>query len=154
VKTEAPASAGTTVTTATPSLPSPSDEVEGIRAYQRAARRIVRDPGLSFVQACMAILNLIREARGSEVAEVTIAAIWAEAGVFVTTGDRPLDREGILEELTASDPLEQAIRAQLRKQHVRCEACLRLLPTEPELDRRRTLRRAALRERLIREEAV
>jgi hypothetical protein len=99
----------------------------------------------------MAILNLIRQARSSEAPELTIAAIWSEAGAFVSSGDRPLDRAALVEELAASDPVEQAIRTQLRKQHDRCETCLRVLPTEEQLDHQRSLRRAALEERLLRE---
>lgn len=135
-------------------VPDTDAILEEVRSFQRTARRIVRDPALSFIQASMAVLRLIQEGRNTEAPETTVAAIWSEVRGFVGTGDPPMDRSTILELLAASDPVEQAIRAQLRKQHVRCETCLRLLPTEKELDHRRTLTRASLQDALLREEAV
>jgi hypothetical protein len=136
------------------SLPDGSDAVEEVRVYQRTARRIVRDPRLTFIQATMAILNLIRQARSSEAPELTIAAIWSEASDFVSSGDRPLDREALVEELAAHDIVDRALRGLLRDGYVRCPECTRLLPDERELDRQRYLRRSALEDALLREEAV
>jgi hypothetical protein len=131
-------------TTATDSLVVPGDTVQAIKVYQRTARRIVRDPTLSYIQAALAVLRLIQEARKAEAPELAVEAILSEAWGYVSGGERPLDREAIAAELAASDRVDQAIRAQLRKQHARCETCLRLLPDERALDRQRDQRRVAL----------
>ncbi len=72
--------------------------------------------------------------------------MWVEAKAFVRDEPPPPP-------VRIGDPVEDAIRAQHRKGHVRCETCLRLLPTPGELDRARRERIAELERRRLFEEA-
>jgi hypothetical protein len=149
-----PALAGPTATTATESLLGPGDTVEEIQTFQRTARRIVRNPDLTVMQVCVALIRLAVEARRTQAPELCQAAIWTEAEVFVMTGERPMDREAIVEALHASDPVEMTLRRLVRDGYVRCPECTRVLPDERALDHRRTLARQSLEDALVREGAV
>jgi tagatose-1,6-bisphosphate aldolase non-catalytic subunit AgaZ/GatZ len=137
---------------------TPGNDTEAlaeIRAYQSAARRLVRNPDLTTTQTCVALVRLVLDARQrAEAPELCQEAIWAESGTFIKTGARPMDRETIVEALAAHDPVQAALRALLRTGQHRCPRCLRAVPTEEALDRQRDLARQGLEVALIREDAV
>jgi hypothetical protein len=133
-------------------LPSAVAEVV---EYRRAARRIVQDPTLSVSKQCAGLIRLAARARQeAESPDLCQGAIWAEAEVFVTTGERPMDRQDIADALAASDPVDLALRGLLRGGRIRCPRCLRSLLNERELDHQARLARVALEEALVRDEAV
>lgn len=129
--------------------------IEEVRSFQRTARRLVRDPRLSVIQACVALVRLAAEARQkAELPELALGAIWGEAGSFVQTGERPMDREAILEAMATTDPVDLALRRLLRDGYAECPTCLRHLPDERAIDYQQQLARRSLMEALFHEEAV
>jgi hypothetical protein len=116
---------------------------------------LVRAPTLTVIQACLALIRLVRDARQrAQAPGLCQEGIWAESGAFIKTGQRPMDREAIVEALAAHDPVELALRGLLRSGLDRCPTCRRRLPTGEALDRQRDLARQGLEADLRREEAI
>jgi hypothetical protein len=128
-------------------LPAHNEQsvLEAVREFRRAARIIVGSDRSRRVRL-QALIRLGAKARESEAGVLAQQAVWVESKEFIRDEPPPLP-------IRSGDPVEDAIRAQLQKGHVRCETCRRPLPTEEMLDRARRRRRDEIERRQLFEEA-
>ena len=93
-----------------------------IRRWEKAARLVADDPGLSIRQKCAALLDMMAKARRSDLAGFLERAIWRGCRLLFEEEVRvPTDTIG-------------ACRALLRRGLTDCPTCRRPLPDHDQLD--------------------
>lgn len=123
-----------------------TDLLDLVRSYRRAARQIVRDGHLSVPQRLIAATRLASKARSEDDPLGWCARAVAEEALPFIRGEPNAP--------PASDPVE-ARHIGLRSQgYQRCPTCMDSLIDDREIQRRRSIRDAAIEQYLAREGAA